>query len=216
MFQNQSLLMGLDINTTGLTWLQIYQFKQAVAQIKNYGMVDFSENNLAFPAILKSSALKPLLEKSRIGIALKDHAVQTTEIRVAANCSTLEIKKQFKAKAMSLFNQPIKNLYFRHHLLGFAKNSPTELNFLLAVTERQVVEQWLGYFQACRLNLKLIDVESFAIARGKAFLKNQSFTLDRTLNTQDFSAKCTALQLCLGLTMHPEFSLNPRIASWIE
>jgi Tfp pilus assembly PilM family ATPase len=210
MFQKQTLLMGLDINTSGLTWVQIYQVKHQVAHVKNYGRVDFLENNLAFPEVLELPTLKVLLEKSRIGIALKDDAFQSMEIPVSANCSTLEIKRQFKAAAMSLFNQPIKNLCFRHHLLGFTKDNPTELNFLLVVTERKLIEQWLGYFQTYHLKLRLIDVESFALARGKTFVKNRAFTLDHTLNKQDFSNQHTEFQLCLGLTVHSELNKYDR------
>lgn len=198
--------IGLDINTGYLAWVQIYHPYGQTPLIKQYGIIDFPKNDSKISEILQKTKLAGLLSKITLGIALPDAKIKTTTITLDSHLSTLQLKKIFRKQVATLFNQPIENLYFQHHTLGFSKNDPYQLNFLLIAVQKKEIEQFLTALGPIQLKPKLIDVASFALKRGENRLKAQPLLFDKKLNSADFFQQADRLMLSLGLAMHPCFN----------
>ncbi len=200
----QYKLLGLDINTSYIRWVQIYHTPDQMPLINSYGAIALEEKQSNFTQMLKSLILKHSLSKSVIGVALPDANVQKITLTLDANLSIIQLKKTFKEVAASLFNQSIKEVHYQYQVLGFAKNHSAQLNFLLIAVQKQVIESLLARLKASYLTPKLIDVESFAVERGQEALNNHRIMLEKNLNADDFIKQSEHLKLSLGLTMHPE------------
>lgn len=210
-FSKQISFIGLDINTTHLNWLQVghrvVSAGREVIKINNYGKIDFLEkNDKGFPEALDRLVKEQNVNHGYVGISLKEPAVQTAPITIPANLSTRAIKKLLREKASSLFNQPISHLAFNYQLLRSAKYL-SELNFLIAVIEKNTLQTWIAHFRKCPLKLKIIDMSVFAIYRGKQVLSQQNFLLDPKLDQTDFLKHIDLFTGCLGLVTHPELQL---------
>lgn len=202
-FSKQTTFIGLDINTTHLKWLQVGHRpvlpNRKVITIKNYGKIDFIEkNDMEFPETLNSLIEAQAFTHGQVGISLKEPAVQTAHITLPANLPTRAIKQLLREKASNLFHQPINNLSFHYQVLRSPKYL-SELNFLIAVIEKQTIQTWVTYFRKSPLNLKIIDMSVFATARGEKVLSQQNFSIDPKLDQTNFLNQINLFTTCLGL-----------------
>lgn len=195
----QGKLIGLDINTTHIRWVEVIKTTSQTKQIRRYGSIklELKEN---IQTQLKSTLTSHSLAKSDISIALCDTQAKKTTLSLEANLSALQCRKAFQRAAMALYDQPANSLYYHAHLLGFMENQGSQLNFLLIVTPKSTLKERLGLFKGCQVTPTVIDLESFAIERGQKLLSSSSLSfensLDRNFNSIDYT-------LSLGLAMHP-------------
>lgn len=195
----QSTLVGLDINTNSVTWAQIYPARKKGALLIAYETMHFKEN----PS--PSEMLKTLpihsFEKIALGVAVKDDAAKVTMLALNSYLSSWELRKTLKEKSIALLNKPIKEIYFQYQVLGFVKNQPNHLQFLLVAVPKKTIHDLLNLLKANHLKPQLIDVESFARERGQTILKNQQLQL--ASNLQNFPQDANHLAVSIGLAMHP-------------
>lgn len=199
MFLNRCKLIGLDITTSYARWVQIYHAPHQIALVKAYGTVVLEEYHNEIRDLLKL----PDLTSHAIAIAIPDSSVQKTALSLDANLSAIQLRKIFKETAASLCNQPIKNIHYQYQILGFSKNQPTHLNFLLVAVSKTVIEKSLSFLKSGCLTPKLIDVESFAKQRGEEIIKNQQITFEKNIDVDNFLKQSENFRVSLGLAMHP-------------
>lgn len=203
MFLKRCKLIGLDINTSYVRWVQIYHNPDQIALVKAYGTIVLEEYHGGIANLFKLPGLQALFATHAIAIALPDSSVQKTTLCLDANLSMIQLRKIFRSTAASLCNQPIKNIHYQYQILGFSKNQPTQLNFLLVGVSKAVIEKSLHFLKTCCLMPKLIDVESFAKQRGEETLKNHQITLEKNVDADDFLKQSEDFKVSLGLAMHP-------------
>lgn len=193
----QSALIGLDINTNSVTWAQIHLLPNQPALLAAYETLYF-EGNVS--KILKTLPLSPP-SKIALGIALPDTCVQVITLTLGTHLSLWELRKILKEKSMNLLEKPIKEIYFQYQVLGFVKNQPNHLQFLLVAVLKKTLYDHLHLLKTNHLKPQLIDVESFARERGETILKNQQLQLAPHL--QNFLQDADRLAISIGLAMHP-------------
>jgi Tfp pilus assembly PilM family ATPase len=194
----QQTLIGLDINTNSIIWTQIAHIQGQVAQLITYKILDLHENPPITHDILKNLAHETLSTKIALGVAIPNARVQITTLTLDAHLSYFALRKIFKEKSIALLNRPMKEIYFQYHVLGFVKNQPNDLHFLLIAVPKKEITDILNVLKTSHLSPQLIDVESFARERGQMILKNQQLQLNAMASQQ-----ADRLAVSIGLAMHP-------------
>jgi Tfp pilus assembly PilM family ATPase len=198
----QRTFVGLDINTNYLVWVQIYHVQGQGALVKNYEIVNLKKNLHSATQTL-NRITTTLQSNISLGIALPDTVVQTTTLILDANLSVFQLRQIFKEKSAALFNKPPQAIYFQYQVLGFAKNQPYQLQFLLVAVLKQTISDTLAFLKKSHLKPQLIDIESFARERGEIILNNRQLQL--TTSTPNFFQDIEHLAVSVGLAMHPGF-----------
>jgi Tfp pilus assembly PilM family ATPase len=193
----RSALVGLDINTNSVTWAQIHPLPNQPALLTAYETLYFKGN---VSKILKTLPQLPHC-KTALGVALPDTSVQVTTLALGSHLSLWELRKILKEKSIALLEKPIKEIYFQYQVLGFVKNQPNHLQFLLVAVLKKTLYDYLHLLKTSHLKPQLIDVESFARERGETILKNQQLQL--APNLQNFLQDADRLAVSIGLGMHP-------------
>ena len=196
----QRTFIGLDISTSHLAWVQIYPIRNQVALVKNYDIIDFQENSRGVADALKKIGATMQSHLS-VGVALPDALVEKTTLTLDANLSVFQLRQIFKQKSAELLNKSIQEIYFQYQVLGFSKNQPNQLHFLLVAVLKQTISDTCIRLKTSHLKPQLIDVASFARERGEEILKNRRLQLDTAV--PNFFQHADRLAIGVGLAMHP-------------
>lgn len=178
--RNKIQLVGVDISSSAVKLLQL-SGSLGNMKVERYGVEPLPANamvdsNLA-EVDLVSAAISKLFTKT--GVKLKDvatgvsgSAVITKIIQMPADLTEDELEQQLEMDANQYIPYPIDEVSLDFAVLGAVGNNPELNNVLIASSRSENVDTYIEAFDGAGLNLKVVDVEAFAIERCFNMMKN--------------------------------------------
>jgi len=172
LFSRQSPpLFGLDITSSSIKLVELSQtsankwvLEKCATEPLDYGwVVDGSIENpdevlLAFKRLLKKTGIKT----KNVVMALPPSVVITKKMMVPAGLSDLELEEQVEAEANQYIPFALEEASLDFCRLDELPNAQGDVEVLIVASRKEKVQDRLALAEAAGLNLKIIDVESYA------------------------------------------------------
>lgn len=125
-----------------------------------------------------TAALKQLVAQTRgkiknVAIALPDNVVISKVIQMDANLSEMQLENLIQFEAEQHLPHAIDEVNLDFQVLGPSAKNPQLIDVLLVASHKSNVEARLAAITAAGLEVKVIDVESYAIERACMLLRDE-------------------------------------------
>lgn len=169
-------LLGLEINTNRIKLLEL-QYLNNLYEVKNFAILDLNSEQTTIDAhtldqhLFNKSAITSSLKQLSINIrhaaiALSDSEITSKYILFDISCTPEEIETQLKIDYLPEIQTQHNLLYYDYHILGPSLHSAHSLSVYLATVKKQQIIKQLCLYKKLGIKIKVIDVESHAIARA--------------------------------------------------
>lgn len=172
LFNRQSPpLFGLDITSPSIKLVELSQtsanawvLEKCATEPLDYGwVVDGSIENpdevlLALKRLLKKTGVKT----KNVAMALPPSVVITKKMMVPAGLSDIELEEQVEAEANQYIPFALEEASLDFCRLEEPPNAQGDVEVLIVASRKEKVQDRLALAEAAGLNLKVIDVESYA------------------------------------------------------
>lgn len=166
-------LAGLDISSNSVKLLVLSK-QQATYQVEIFDIEPLPKGAMIEKEIKDiqtvSEVIQKLLARSPIkiqeaAVAVADASVITKIIPVEKKLSEIEIEAQILLEAERHIPYPLEEIRFDFEILGDSTEKGY-VDVLLAASRAETVDQYLHAVNRAGLNLKIVDVESYALLRA--------------------------------------------------
>lgn len=173
-------MVGVDISSSAVKLLQL-SGSLGNMKVERYGVEPLPvnavvDNNIA-EVDMVSAAISKLFHKTgvklkNVSTAVSGSAVITKIIQMPSDLTEDELEQQLALDANQFIPYPIDEVNLDFAILGAADNNPEINNILIASSRSENVDVYLEAFAGADLNLKVVDVEAFAIERCFNMMKS--------------------------------------------
>ena len=166
-------VVGIDIGTHSIKVVETAGSREN-PQVTAWGVAPlpvgaFSENSIANPELI-ADALSNLLASSGVKVAdaavaiSSSHAI-TKVIGMPMGLSELELEEQISIEALHFIPYPIDEVNLDFEVLGPSTNNEDENEVLLVACRRSIVEDYTDLIEDLQLNLRYVDIDTYALER---------------------------------------------------
>lgn len=203
-------LLGLDVSSSAVKLLELSQ-TNGQHRVESFGIaplpVDaFDENRLYQPQAITDAVTK-LIETCRpdanaAAIAINSSLVITKVVQVDASLSETEIEQQIRLQeAPRILPFPMEEVSLDFEIMGPNHYNEAQLDVLIAASRAEHVEGCVAAIEASGLDVKVVDVESYAMERAfqKMCAQLQSSDQDATVAIIDIGSALTKITVLHNL-----------------
>ena len=172
LFSRQSApLLGIDISSSSVKLVELGRDKAGSLVLERCGIEPLERGWITDGNIEKfdevAEALRRLVKKSgartkNVAMALPPSAVITKKITLPAGMSDQELEVQVESEATQYIPFSLDEVSLDFCVMGPSKNSPGDVEVLIAASRREKVQDRQGLAEAAGLKATIIDIESHA------------------------------------------------------
>lgn len=172
-------LVGIDVSSSAVKLLQV-SGSVSNLRVDYYGVEPLPANavvdNNIVEVDLVSAAIARLTSKAgvktkHVATAVSGSAVITKVINMPADLSEDEMEQQLQMDANQYIPYPIDEVSLDFSVIGPMEGNPEVNNILIASSRSENVDVCIEAFEGAGLDLKVVDVEAFAIERTFNYIK---------------------------------------------
>jgi type IV pilus assembly protein PilM len=202
--RNRSLI-GLDITTSSIKLVELEQTGRGY-RAESYAAEPTPPNSINEKVIVDAPAVGEAIRravkragaKSRdVAIAISGDAAITKTIQMPARLTPRELEGQIEIQADQYIPFPMEEVRFDFEVMGPSKTDPEQLDVLLVATRTENVDQRKAAVEAAGLNVRVVDVEPFALENACQLLSHQmpDGGMDHLIAIVDFGASNTTFSV---------------------
>ena len=172
LFARQSApLLGIDISSSSVKLVELAHDKGGALVLERCAIEPLERGWITDGNIEKfdevADALRRLIKKSgtktkNVALALPASAVITKKISLPGGLSEQELEVQVESEASQYIPFSLDEVSLDFCVIGPSKNSPDDVEVLLAASRREKVQDRQGLAEAAGLKTTIIDIESYA------------------------------------------------------
>ena len=172
LFARQSApLLGIDISSSSVKLVELAHDKGGALVLERCAIEPLERGWITDGNIEKfdevADALRRLIKKSGTktkngALALPASAVITKKISLPGGLSEQELEVQVESEASQYIPFSLDEVSLDFCVIGPSKNSPDDVEVLLAASRREKVQDRQGLAEAAGLKTTIIDIESYA------------------------------------------------------
>lgn len=172
LFARQSApLLGIDISSSSVKLVELAHDKGGALVLERCAIEPLERGWITDGNIEKfdevADALRRLIKKSgtktkNVALALPASAVITKKISLPSGLSEQELEVQVESEASQYIPFSLDEVSLDFCVIGPSKNSPDDVEVLLAASRREKVQDRQGLAEAAGLKTTIIDIESYA------------------------------------------------------
>ena len=129
----------------------------------------FSENAIAKPEeiadVLNSLIVKAGIKSTDVAVSISSSHAITKVLGMPADISELELEEQVSIEALHFIPYPIDEVNLDFQVLGKSQSNDQENDVLLVACRRTIVDSYIDLIESTGLNLKYVDIDTYAIER---------------------------------------------------
>lgn len=176
--QQSSRLIGVDIGASAIKLLELDK-KDDVFQVVAQAFVPLpagavTEKDIKNPAAvtqaLKEAAAQAGVQGKAVAIAVPDSTVINKIIQFDASLNDRDMENQILLEADRHIPYPIEDVSLDFQILGKNAKNPEWVDVLLVASHKENVDARVAAVNASGLQVKVVDVESYAIERVSRLL----------------------------------------------
>lgn len=170
---NVSSVIGLDIGTHSIKLVELGG-SIASPKINAWGVAKTPENTFAENAITNvdqlAEAVRGLITQSGAtskiaAVAISSSHAITKVIGMPVEIGELELEEQVNIEALHFVPYPIDEVNIDFEVIGRAANNEQENDVLLVACRRAIVDEYIDLIEASDLQLKYVDIDTYALER---------------------------------------------------
>lgn len=178
-FQSKQLL-GIDIGSSSVKVIAL-SHNGSTYKVDSFGYASLPENAIVAKEIKDSPAVVEALKRAvadsgtslkSAAVALADSSVITKIIILNSDLTDAEMEAQIYYEASNHIPYPIQEVRLDFQPLEPVENDPRRVRVLLVASRASLVDSYVTTFAEAGLNLRVVDVESYALARSCYSLNN--------------------------------------------
>ena len=167
-------LVGIDISNNSVKLLQLSRVGNRY-QVEAYAIVPLAttavmENEIKDSDVVAEAITQAMIQSQvttrNVVTALEDASVISKVIQMDASLKEHEIEAQIRFEADQHIPFELAEVNFDFQILGRPASSPQWADIRLTVSRSKNIASYAKTFALAGLNLKIIDLESYAIARA--------------------------------------------------
>ena len=164
-------MIGLDISSSSVKLVELGQDKSGQLVLENCAILPLERGWITDGNIEKfdevAEALRRVVKKSgtrtkNVALALPPSAVITKKITLPAGMTDQELEVQVESEANQYIPFSLDEVSLDFCVMGPSKNSPGDVEVLIAASRREKVQDRQGLAEAAGLKAAIIDIESHA------------------------------------------------------
>lgn len=198
-------LLGLDISSTSVKLLELSKAGDSY-RVESYGVEPLPPNTVVEKNINNveavGEAIKRLLSRAKAGskfaaVAVSGSSVITKVIEMDAGMTEAEMESQIQVEADQYIPYPLDEVAIDFEVQGEVEGNPERVQVLLAACRSENVEMRKDILEVAGLELKVVDVEAYAVERAYELIEEQmDFGSDGgTIAMVDIGATMTTLSV---------------------
>ena len=207
LFSRQSApLLGIDISSSSVKLVELGRDKAGALVLERCAIEPLERGWITDGNVEKfddvADALRRLVKKSgartkNVALALPPSAVITKKITLPAGMTDQELEVQVESEANQYIPFSLDEVSLDFCVIGPSKNSPGDVEVLIAASRREKVQDMQGLAEAAGLKAVILDIEShasrLAASRLISALPNQG--VDTMVALFEVGALTTSMQV---------------------
>lgn len=203
LFENKTTpVLGVDISSTAVKLIELSE-SGGRYRVESYAVVPLPpgavvEKNITQIEPVGEVLVKALAQsKSKLthaAAAVAGSSVITKVIQMEAGLKDDEMEAQITLEADQYIPYPLEEVALDFEVLGQARDNEDQVDVLLAACRKENVESRVDTLDVAKLEVKVVDIEAYAIERAFGLLKNQlDYTDGQTVAIVDIGSTVTSL-----------------------
>jgi type IV pilus assembly protein PilM len=174
-------LIGLDITTSSIKLVELSGSVRN-CRAESYAAEPTPPNSINEKVIVDIPAVGEAIRRAMkragtnskdVAIAIAGDAAITKTIQMPASLSDRDLEAQIEVQADQYIPFPMDEVRFDFEKLGPSKDDPDQVDVLLVATRTENVDQRKAAVEAAGLNVRVVDVEPFALENACQLLAHQ-------------------------------------------
>ncbi len=205
MERKDKLLLGLDITDTSVKILELSKSRSAYC-VQAYGLAERLAKESLSDTIARALE-EACIKRRTCSIALPDKLVFKRNLVLKLAPKEEDILSEIELSAEQYLPYPLEELYYDFQIISKEKPSLTPTEIILVAAKIDLVDERIAAIAAAGLDVKLVDIESYALARAFDLAKelggNPLMHMDITSNVvrDDLDRDAEHLMLGCGLAL---------------
>ncbi|MBC8380939.1 MAG: type IV pilus assembly protein PilM [SAR92 clade bacterium] len=176
---SRTALLGIDISSSAVKLVELHVNQKGHFEVVSYAVVPLPEGAVRDHEIADehavANAINAVLEKSGstcsdVSVAMAGSFVLNTIISVPVVLSPLEVESRVQADIEAMLPYALEQASVDFIILGENPALPDELLVQVVACPKEQVELRQSVLQSAGLDLRIVDVESFALGRAYGLL----------------------------------------------
>lgn len=174
-------LAGLHIGATSLKLLCLTKSGDKL-QVENYAAVPLPQGAVLEKEVKDSAAMTAAVKQlvaqtggkiKQVAIALPDNAIISKVIQMDGSLSEMKLEELVQFEAEQHLPHPLDEVSLDFQVLGPNAKNPQLVDVLLVASHKNNVESRVAAILAGGMQVKVVDVESYAIERACQLLRDE-------------------------------------------
>jgi type IV pilus assembly protein PilM len=202
-------LVGLDITTSSVKLIELTESGRGY-RVESYAAEPTPPNAINEKAIVDADAVGEAIRRAhkRAGtktreaaIAISGDAAITKVIQMPKGLRDADLEAQVEMQADQYIPFPMDEVSYDFEVLGPSEKDGESVDVLLVASRSDNVEQRRSAVAAAGLNVRIVDVEAFALENACKLMTHQmpDGGIDRTIAVADFGASSTTFSVLRNL-----------------
>ncbi len=175
-------VLGVDISATAVKLLELGR-SGGRYRVESYAVEPLPPNSVVDKNITElepvGEAISRAVKKSRTGLktcaaAVAGSSVITKVIEMPAGLSDQDLENQIQVEADQYIPFPLEEVAMDFEVIGAKEDNPDRIDVLLAASRNDNVEARVGAMELGGLEVKIIDIEAFALANAIEMIANET------------------------------------------
>jgi type IV pilus assembly protein PilM len=210
LFKSKAPMVGIDISSTSVKLLELKQRGEHY-EVESYAAVAVPsgaviEKEIKDGPVLAETIAKALAQsKSKAkyaALALPDSSVIRKVIALDKTLTDDEMEMQVMIQADKFIPYPLSEVRIDFDVVGQSEDNPTCVDVVVVASRAEKVQQRINALVDSGLEVKVVDVESYAIERACRLVTNvlPAYGQDQLIAVLDIGARTTSLNVLYNLT----------------
>lgn len=177
----QEQLVGLDIGSTSIKLVELergggryrvsrYAIKSLPRKaVQEHAIVDAEQVSDSIRSVVKRAGSK----RKHAAIAIPGAHVMSKTIGMPSGMTDEELEQQIEFEADHYIPYPLEEVNLDFAVLGRSKQNPEEDDVLISACRRVVMDDYVATVEGAGLELKVVDVDTFAMERAFELIAEQ-------------------------------------------
>lgn len=176
-------IIGVDLSSGSIKLLHLALLDSGW-RVENYAYSSLPEgvydagvikNHSLFSEMMQVLFQELKLDTRKVAVSLPDSFVINKVIQVSEELNEMEMEELITIESDSYFPYPIEEVNFDFQILGASEKAPTLMDVLLVATRKDNVRNLQDAFAEARLELSVLDVQSYAVERVLPLVWHETF-----------------------------------------
>lgn len=205
------IVIGLDISSGAIKLLELARDAKKYT-VQNYAILPLAQGAVVEKSIkdseqvikvIQETVKKSRTKSSQVALAVPSSSVINKVVQMNAHLSEDDMEAQIHFEADKYIPYPLEEVSLDFSVIGTAKKDPDLVDVLLVASRTENVDIRLAIAQEAGLEVKIVDVESYAVERACNLLAKNlpDQGIDKTIAVIDIGQMMTTITVLHNMSV---------------